>query len=69
VSENHKFSEEHLTDSDKLSLIEKWMQPGLWSALDGRRKVILQIIGGKKIEPPEWCASWGHLTKWMDEIV
>lgn len=46
--------EADLDDADKLALIERWLHPGLWSGLDGRREALLRIVRGEAVEPPEW---------------
>ncbi|ASZ75155.1 hypothetical protein PBI_TREYKAY_86 [Mycobacterium phage TreyKay] len=46
-----------LTPGEKLALIEAWMHPGLWSALDGRRNAILRILNGESVTPPDWAVT------------
>ena len=46
-----------MTDAEKLEQIKKWMHPGLWSGLDGRRAAILSIMDGFKVEPPSWTVD------------
>lgn len=46
-----------MTSDDKLALIEAWMHPGLWSALDGRRNAILRILNGESVTPPDWAVT------------
>lgn len=41
-----------LSNQERIDLIGRWMHPGLWSALDGRREAILKILGGQHVEPP-----------------
>ncbi|ASZ72711.1 hypothetical protein SEA_APOCALYPSE_86 [Mycobacterium phage Apocalypse] len=46
-----------MTDAEKLALIEAWMHPGLWSALDGRRNAILRILKGEHVTLPVWALT------------
>ncbi|UVD41041.1 hypothetical protein [Mycobacterium phage Kashi_RDG1] len=46
-----------MTSDEKLALIEAWMHPGLWSALDGRRNAILRILKGESVTPPDWAQT------------
>lgn len=41
-----------LSNQERIDLIGRWMHPGLWSAMDGRREAILKILGGQHVEPP-----------------
>lgn len=43
-----------LDDAAKLALIDRWLHPGLWSGLDGRREALRRILDGQAVEPPEW---------------
>lgn len=43
---------EPLTDAGKLDVIGRWMHPGLWSGMDGRREAFLRILAGEPVEPP-----------------
>lgn len=45
---------EPLDDAAKLALIRRWMHPGLWPGLDGRREAFLRILEGEAVEPPHW---------------
>ena len=46
-----------LTDAEKLGLIEAWLHPGLWSAIDARREAFTRILAGESVLPPEWATS------------
>lgn len=48
---------EPLDDPGKLALLRRWMHPGLWSGLDGRREAFLRILEGEAVEPPRWVAE------------
>lgn len=39
-----------MNDAEKLEAIEELMHPGYWSALDGRRERILNILGSDRRE-------------------
>lgn len=46
-----------MSNQERIDLIGRWMHPGLWSAMDGRREAILKILGGQHVEPNRWLGA------------
>ena len=42
---------------ERLDNIGRWLHPGLWGAMDGRRGILLRILAGEQIEPPASARS------------
>ena len=42
---------------ERLDNIGRWLHPGLWGTLDGRRGIFLRILAGEQIDPPESARS------------